>query len=59
MEMIIRGEPKEIAALVLAAQGRQIDMEEIADGVGTIFATQVHQLLQKQVAETRARREAQ
>lgn len=42
MEVIIRGEPKEIAALVLAVQGRQMEMEEIADGVGTIFATQVH-----------------
>lgn len=59
MEMIIRGEPKEIAALVLAVQGRQMELEEIADGVGTIFATQVHQLLQKRVAETQARRAAQ
>lgn len=59
MKVILKGEPKEIAALVLAAQGRQMEMEEIADGVGTIFATQVHQLLQKQVAESRARREAQ
>lgn len=59
MEIIIKGEPKEIAALVLAVQGRQMEMEDIADGVGTIFATQVHQLLQKQVAEAQARRAAQ
>lgn len=59
MEIIIKGEPKEIAALVLAVQGRQMEMEDIADGVGTIFATSVHQLLQKQVAEAQARRAAQ
>lgn len=59
MEVIFKGEPKEIAALVLAVQGRQMEMEEIADGVGTIFATQVHQLLQQHLTEAQARRAAQ
>lgn len=58
MEMIIRGEPKEIAALVLAVQGRQMEMEEIADGVGEIFATKIHQQIQSDLAKARARRAA-
>lgn len=77
MEVILKGEPKEIAALVLAVQGRQMavqgrkmkmvsihtphtesDMEKIADGVGEIFATKLHQTFQEHLAEARARREA-
>lgn len=58
MEVILKGEPKEIAALVLAVQGRQMEMDEIADGVGTIFATKLHQTFQEHLAEARARREA-
>lgn len=59
MEVILKGEPKEIAALVLAVQGRQVEMEEIADGVGEIFATALHQKLQADLAKARARRESQ
>lgn len=59
MEIILKGEPKEIAALVLAVQGRQMEMEEIADGVSTIFAAKLHQTFQEHLVEARARRAAQ
>lgn len=58
MELILKGEPKEIVALILAVQGRQMEMEEIADSVGEIFATKIHQQIQADLAKARARRAA-
>ncbi len=55
MEVIIRGEPNEIAALVLAVQGRQTLVEE----VGADLAKGIHQELQARLAEYRAGRESQ
>lgn len=36
VEIIIRGEPKEIAALVLAVQGRRVDRRSTEDLAGAI-----------------------
>lgn len=58
MEINIKGDAKEIAALVLAVQGRRVEMEEIADGVGEIFAKTLHQTIQDELARSRARRES-
>ncbi len=41
MEIIIKGDPKEIAALVLAAQGQQISVDEIMKQITDQIASEL------------------
>ena len=41
MEVIIKGDPKEIAALVLAVQGRQISVDEIMKQITDQIASEL------------------
>lgn len=56
MEIIIKGEAKEIAALVLAVQGRQ--PEDVAEVVGAEFARKLHQAIKNQQEAIRFSRES-
>lgn len=41
MEIVIRGDPKEIAALVLAVQGRQISVDEVMKQIANQIASEL------------------
>lgn len=41
MEIIIKGDPKEIAALVLAVQGQQISVDEIMEQITDQIASEL------------------
>ena len=41
MEIVIRGDPKEIAALVLAVQGQQISVDEIMKQITDQIASEL------------------
>lgn len=54
MEIIIKGEAKEIAALVLAVQGRQA--EDVAEEVFSGFAEKLHKEINHRLEASRSAR---
>lgn len=57
MEIIIKGEAKEIAALVLAVQKRRA--EDVAEEVGAEFSKKLHQRIKDQLEASRSAQESQ
>ena len=55
MEIIIKGEAEEIAALVLAVQKRRA--EDVAEEVGAEFSKKLHQRIKDQLEASRSARE--
>lgn len=56
MEIIIKGDAKEIAALVLAVQGRQ--SEDVAEEVFTEFAEKLHKEINHRLEVSQSSRES-
>ena len=56
MEIIIKGESKEIAALVLAVQGRRA--EDVSEEVFAEFAEKLHKEINHQLEVSRSSRES-
>lgn len=56
MEIIIKGEAEEIAALVLAVQRRRA--EDVAEEVGAEFSKKLHQRIKDQLEASRSAQES-
>lgn len=57
MEIIIKGEAEENAALVLAVQKRRA--EDVAEEVGAEFSKKLHQRIKDQLEASRSAQESQ